>query len=358
MGHIDTGLLSGLRDDGYLSGRRHPRLPLTIWNYTSRCQYAAHWTPETLACRGLVTDDADCVVARAFPKFFNLDELERIGLAIPDEPFTVTEKIDGSLIVAFRYQNEIVTATRGSFESDQAARARSILCGRTGESRVLSSFAPGQTYLWEIIYPENRIVVDYGDREELVFLASFDAGSGHEIGLNPLPSHFREAPCYDGVTDFAALSAMDAGNREGFVVRWASGLRAKVKFDEYKRLHRLLTEVSTKAIWETLRDGDNIDGLLDRVPDEFYRWVSTTIRDLTADRDSIVEECRSFVGGIRCADRKGQAGEILAWCENRPGFSAICFHLLDGRDPSAAAWRLVRPEYARPFREDDDTWLL
>ena len=43
--------------DGYIATRRHPTAPYSIYNYTSKAQFEPCWTPETLACRGLILDD-------------------------------------------------------------------------------------------------------------------------------------------------------------------------------------------------------------------------------------------------------------------------------------------------------------
>jgi hypothetical protein len=49
----------------------------------------------------------------------------------------------------------------------------------------------------------------------------------------------------------------------------------KIKGEEYLRLHKIMTNVSTTGIWEMLSNGDNVLELLKDVPDEFY----TKIRD-------------------------------------------------------------------------------
>ena len=88
------------RRRGYISARRHPTEPLTIYNYTAKCQYAPLWTPETRHCRGLIVHDGGRIVARPFPKFFNFEEHSRSEIAF-SKPFTVAEKIDGSLGVLY-----------------------------------------------------------------------------------------------------------------------------------------------------------------------------------------------------------------------------------------------------------------
>ena len=111
--------------DGLLHKQTHPTLDLTIWNYSPRVQYEKLWTPLLMMCRGLVTDFDGNIKARSFPKFFNYEELKPED--IPNEEFEVFEKMDGSLGILFNYKGEWIIATRGSFTSDQAMRAKEML---------------------------------------------------------------------------------------------------------------------------------------------------------------------------------------------------------------------------------------
>src|SRR5690242_15452026 len=96
--NVDITKLWALADAGYLTMRPHPTANLAIWNYTPRCQFERYWTPEMLMCRGLITTPDGEIVARPFPKFFNLDEHQG---DLPLEPFTVTAKMDGSLGILY-----------------------------------------------------------------------------------------------------------------------------------------------------------------------------------------------------------------------------------------------------------------
>src|SRR5438132_2764187 len=153
---------------GYLSCRKHPTDDLLIWNYTQKTQWERNWTPETRMCRGLITTSAGEIVARPFEKFYNAGEWLSMGNAIPVEPFEVYEKLDGSLGILYHLANGgWAIATRGAFESPQAQVGTGLLDGLPATFEP----SPRYTYLFEIIYPENRIVVNYGDRRELVLLA-------------------------------------------------------------------------------------------------------------------------------------------------------------------------------------------
>ena len=151
-----------------------------IYNYTNKTQYEGYWTPETLICRGLILDEVGDVVARGFSKFFNYPSPQT--MSIPVEPFVVTEKIDGSLGILYYLDGQAFIATRGSFTSRQALEGTAMLREQEIEH------VEGVTPLFEVVYPENRIVVDYGDRRELTLLAAIC----NETGVD------RQLPRYSG----------------------------------------------------------------------------------------------------------------------------------------------------------------
>lgn len=98
---IDPGLLAAEIGEGWITRKTHPTLPLSIYTYSRVCQYSRHWTPATLRCRGLIADDTTgAIVARPFDKFFNTAEHD-LGYdyapPLPDEPFEIYDKEDGSL---------------------------------------------------------------------------------------------------------------------------------------------------------------------------------------------------------------------------------------------------------------------
>lgn len=278
---VDVAVLQSLVYMGYLTMRPHPDAGLVIWNYTAKCQYEHYWTPETLMCRGLITTPAGEIVARPFPKFFNLDEYQG---DLPLESFTVTAKMDGSLgILYWMPDGEPRIATRGSFTSDQALRATQILQTRYSDLVPNLQYTAQFTYLFEIIYPENRIVVDYGEMEDIVLLAMINIRTGEEFDVRHLPPTWPipVVTHYDGIKDIAQLRAIQEENEEGFVIRFQSGLRLKLKFAEYVRLHALLTQCTARQIWQYLKDEQSLSTLLDRVPDEFNAWVRKISKDLS-----------------------------------------------------------------------------
>ncbi len=327
---LDMDKVNKAVEDGWISKRPHPEYPLFIYNYTPKCQYDWHWTPETIACRGLILDNKDNVVARPFPKFFTPDQYKDLrshvhhlyGLRYKElykGKFSVTEKVDGSMISLSRWQGHTIVASRGSFISEQAKHAQQIVDNKYGGY----AFYPYSTYLFEIIYPENRIVVDYGEKDEIVLLTVLDNDTGHDL------------PCLV--------------NRWRYVVKFENGLRVKVKFDEYVRLHRIITNVSARKIWEMLKDNESLDELLDMVPDEFYEWVKNTERDLQIQYKNIERNVRGLLYHDVVTCQTPITRKQLALKNKDYIYKGIMFQMLDNKDYQESIWKLIKPEAEKPF---------
>ncbi len=145
-------------DEGDVRVQVHPEFPeLRIYNYTEDVQFKNKWNKITLACRGLILNhETHEIVARPWEKFFNLGQMDnRIDSLAPVE---VTDKMDGSLGILYRLPDgEWAIATRGSFASEQAVEANKIW----SESYSHLDIPEDSTFLFEILVPWNRIVVQY-----------------------------------------------------------------------------------------------------------------------------------------------------------------------------------------------------
>ena len=333
-------ILNDYKERGLLYSQTHPILPLTIWNYTEKVQYESLWDEVTLATRGLVTDGSGRVVARPFSKFFNLEE----GRHTSTQDFEVFEKMDGSLGIAFVYEERVVYATRGSFASDQSVWMASW-GGKYNFSNIL---VEGYTYLFEIIYPENRIVVDYGGESRLVLLGVIKTDTGEETSWSDLSfvDGWDLVKRYDGISDYTTLKGMVENNHEGFVVRFSNGQRVKIKGEEYLRLHRIMTNLSTTAIWEVLSGGGDILSTLTDVPDEFYDKIHQYSNELM-DKYTKLEDEYHFIFKIlsRSDDFEFRAG--FAERAKRYKYPAILFRMYDDRDYSEIIWKIIRPEFGK-----------
>ena len=331
-------------EDGLLYKQAHPTLPLTIWNYTEKVQYENLWDEVTLSARGLVTDDTGDIVATPFQKFFNIEE----GKFEPTENFEVFEKMDGSLGIVFWYRGQWVVATRGSFTSDQAIKAREIL--KKYNTDIMFRHL---TFCFEIIYPENRIVLDYGTDEKLVLLGTFDK-NGKETDSEIWSQYgFDVVKKYDGINDYKELKQMVKNDQEGFVVKFSNGDRVKVKGVEYLRLHKIMTNVTTTGIWEYLKNGEDVMELLKDVPDEFYKKIETYIKDLRYSYFQISEDAGKkfdymMYGKYNDKEPITDRKEFAEWVSTQPKhLSGILFRMFDKKDYSEIIWNLIRPEFKK-----------
>ncbi|MDX3695028.1 RNA ligase [Streptomyces europaeiscabiei] len=370
MTHLDTlipphGLASALQAR-QVTRKRHPHMPLSIYTYAPVCQYENLWNDVTMRCRGLVVDDTSGeIIALPFPKIF-VSTMHNHGHAfappLPAEPFEVFEKADGSLAIVFHYGGRWHAASKGSFISGQAAWAQSVL-----DRSDTSLLDPSLTYLAEAIYPSNRIVIDYGTREELVLLAAYRPADLGEVPLKVAGQHWapigptaRSWGLSDSVQVLEQLAAVNTTvdgdsvsgtTAEGYVIRFASGQRAKIKLADYLKIHALFTGTNERTVWEVLAAGQDPADLFDQVPDEFRDWahkVAAKMRTQVADWIAGATAAYQEIGHL--SDRKAFALRAV----NSPYRSAL-FQLYDGRDITVLAWKHIKPRGdASPYASDDE----
>lgn len=338
---MNTVLLKEMMSKNYIRVNKHPNYDLYIYNYTQSAQFERIWNEVTLNCRGLILDENFNVIARPFPKFFNLGEME--NQTIPNTTFEVYDKADGSMGILYWIDEVPFIASRGSFSSDQSDKANEMLHGKYKKS--WSHLDKNKTYLFEIIYPQNRIVLDYGAAEELILLAIIDTQSGEEYALEDIGFPIVEK--YDGIKDIGSLATMNKDNKEGFVIKFSNNFRVKIKFEEYLRLHRIITQVSNLNIWEYLKTNQPIEEVLERVPDEFFNWVKETKRDLENQYAVIENQCKA---DFKVFETVKETALYFQTCKHQ----GVLFAMLKKRDYSEIIWRMIRPTFEKPFNREEN----
>jgi RNA ligase len=361
---ISLEILNKYHEEGLLYKQVHPTLPLTIWNYAEKVQYEGLWDEVTTSCRGLITDNVGKIVVQPFKKFFNYEELVGKGV-IPEKGdyVYVQEKMDGSLGILFNYDGEWIMATRGSFTSEQAVMGLEIV----KEKYFLDSWMQEYAYLLEIIYPENRIVVNYGV-EKVTFLSAvlngtykwnstddtelhwstslmiFKSNGIHESDVVKTEQHFKFS---DEL--YKSLKEKNETNKEGFVLRFQPGnFRMKIKFEEYVRLHKIMTNLSTTAVWEVLSNGGNMDELLKDVPDEFYDKIKEYEDELKFMFNSLSNDYGIHFRDIQnMMDKVGGDRKNFANVAKQYKYPSLLFGMLDGKDVSPIIWKIVKPKFKK-----------
>lgn len=338
-------------DNGYIVANRHPEYNLWILNYTPKTQAKRYWDLYTLSCRGLVIDVDGNIIARPFQKFKNFEEHDPSEIDM-SQKYEIFEKMDGSLIILFYYDKKMewIVASRGSFTSEQALEARKMIPRNTLD--VLNN---ENTYLFEIIYKQNRVVVDYGDMYGLVLLSRIETSTGKELChggmVKKYSNYFKIVKKYKIKINYLNdLKKMEEENREGFVIRFRNGFRVKVKFTEYVRLHRILTNVSNKTVWEHLMNEYDFDELYDKVPDEFYDWLKRTIQDLKNQYLQIEKDAmEEFVQIFHVENINGR--KEFALRASKSEYKTILFKIYDNDDYKQIIWKMIKPVYSKPFSD-------
>lgn len=389
---IDLGELHHCMEEKRIAKQVHPTLPISIYNYTAKAQFRNVWLNSERICRGLIVEDGtDKIIARGPSKFFNYGD-PRVGEIPLDAPVRVTGKEDGSLGIGWTYEGHYGIATRGSFMSEQAIHATAKIDSYI-ESVIDIRSSKGLTEIYEIVYPQNRIVLDYGDRDELIKLGSVTNSTG------TIDTRYVIQVASAGRMTFGeAVSLPVPDDEEGYVVDILDGpfkasAHVKLKGETYKALHAILTETSARRLWCQMAwreckdllppavEGDDAaekvwafrlgndpddfkridtsktleESFLEQVPDEFYEWVTKQI-------DSINDNVYDLLGqGMVLADKikdmpKGMERHLMI--KDHPLVTEIIRYVDSGCEDSSGmtvlAWKLSKPGDETPFKTKEE----
>jgi len=357
--------LAWLLANGYIREVEHPTEPLRIINYTDRAQTKPdlfEQVPALNYCRGLIWNThTGQIVARPFPKFWNHGQPQAAKIPL-DAEVDVLDKVDGSLGILYRRPNAggYAIATRGSFTSDQALHATELF------DREYSDFVPADddTILFEIVYPENRIVLDYGDADMLVLLGSVELETGF-VNNTRVTANFHgwtgpRADHFHFPTFADALAAPPRENAEGYVIRQhGTDKMVKIKQEDYLILHRARFGLSTRRVYEAILAGATIGDILEPLPDEFHAWTRAVYAEI---QNNFKRRYRDLVdqyqNTMSYAFKSGMVGldEDEGWYGDREKRGALArlfqehdddawaaFAQLDGKDITKRIWRDLQP---------------
>ncbi len=312
---------------------------LLIFNYTHKAQYEGRWNFFERASRGLIINHVTGeVVARAFDKFFNWFEG---GRKASGHIVTVTEKVDGSLGILYRARGGYRVATRGAFHSEQAEWATRFL----NAHHPLDGLPEELTLLFEIVYPGNRVVVDYSGLEALILLAARNRHTGgyrpffpevYELGQRyglPTPKVYT----FNNLTEILERTGAMGAEEEGYVVEFSDGERFKFKGDKYLELHRLISGLSFKHTLEAVAGG-TVEYIRSQIPDEFLGQFNGWVAQI----ESVASETQRRVQSAFDAAPKTTRKDFALWVQAHHRELAPClFATLDGQDIAPMIYRLA-----------------
>lgn len=283
-----------LKDKGYL--QKSVDGDLILYNYTQKAVYDKKWSPNIMQGRGIIFDSNNNLIARPFGKFFNINETEFTQLHnLPkDEKFEVFEKIDGVLGIVFFYNNSWRLSTRGDLKSFQSDIGQKLL-----EKLNIQCLDTQYTYLFEIVHPKSKIIIDYREDEKLYLLAGIHTQSGQELDYNELKllSKHLNTSIVTKIESFTSLDEIVntkdklSLKQEGYVIKFESGLRVKLKGDEYLELVRLHQGINFNSLIRFLDlKGNIIHSKLQNIPEELQEEVMSQLQMLSNSYKKILKE--------------------------------------------------------------------
>lgn len=324
-----------------------PTTGYRLYSYSKSAPYTpGAWdNPFVRIARGLIVDMNGGLVARPWPKFFNYGQ-EGVDLIDPDQPVEVTDKLDGSLGIAFLEQDGTPRiATRGSFISHQAIKASKWLQEMSSELYLSAMYH--FTFLFEIVYPDNRIVVDYGGFEGLILLGAVHMRTGDHLGPEDAKGLLgwteRVAETFPYRTLKEALEAPPRDNAEGLVIRQGNKM-LKIKQEDYIRLHRIVTGLNRKTIWEAMMN-NTFEELLGDLPDEFQMWALEQKLGFELDVEWLMEGAEyaydQVMGELGPDSTKKQFAELA---KERGKLAPYLFAMYDGKDVEKMYLKALKPK--------------
>lgn len=237
-------------EEGWIQRKAGPD-GLRIYCYTAATTWNHHWDDYTRMARGLILDAEGNVVARPFPKFFNLGEPSCPDL--PRLPYSVWEKMDGSLGIFFWHEGEWRVSTKGSFANLYTEYASEFIWS-------LSCFPKNVTVLTEIVLEKDTMARVVSHSPGIYFLGAVERDTGMDLPPDVWVKRWigPSAQMKDIAIDDAISRTKDLEGTEGWVVRYADGTRIKIKTAWYLRLFRAISDLNVESIRRLLLSGQGL----------------------------------------------------------------------------------------------------
>lgn len=215
--------------------------------------------------RSLVIDlNQENIVLCPFKKFFNINEIpgetdvstvfEQIQRA---DLVEITDKLDGSIIIARWYNNHIILSTSASLDknlSPQLAEAYQLFSNNYVQ---LCRENPSYTFMFEAILQSDKHVVNYTD-DQLYLIGARNIYNGTTLTYSEINNLGKQYNLLTVLIENISLatclhqqSLYKATDKEGWVIYiriHGKEYRYKLKCDDYVAMHKLLSGNNTNDL--------------------------------------------------------------------------------------------------------------
>lgn len=201
-------------------------------------------------CRGLIVDKNLNIISRSFDRFYNYGESGE-NFSLPLSTTKIMEKIDGSLIKIYWYDNQWNISTRSNpfgnnYVGDYLFTYAELVKNTLGVSLNNLSLNNEYTHIFELVSPYNKVVTNYGKQPKLYYLVSRNNISGEYFNFSLSVKNNFSLICFPQIYNFKSLEdvlekSKNLSNlQEGFVI-YNNTLQPilKIKSPKYVIAHKL-----------------------------------------------------------------------------------------------------------------------
>ena len=289
-------VIISLRSNRYIQEKKFGNI--SSFNFTSKAFYDKIWDEQTTKARGLYLDTfKGKVVARAYDKFFNINERPETKFDMLQHklqfPVTAYVKENGYLgIVSYdEYNDDLFIASKSTIDSQFAQWLKESIYNQiTEENREkMKQYAKDNnvSFVFEnvdmkndphiIEYPESKLYlldIVYNQMDFTKYDYETMCDIAHQLGLTPKEKAFEIAnwqDFYDWYYDILEEDYEYNGRKiEGFVIEDSVGYMTKLKLTYYN-FWKFMRAISHEAI----RNGyiKKTSALTTPIANEYYAWV-------------------------------------------------------------------------------------
>jgi len=272
-------------------------------------------------CRGIKFDLNGLPLARPFHKFHNLGERPETAADRVDfsRSFITLDKLDGSMIHPIIIDDKVMLCTKMGLTDVAtpvqvyAERGLSFVNDKKAKTWYVDFMydlaKSGMTPIFEWCSRQQRIVIDYGDKDHLVLTAVRETISGKyksydqmvalaEAYKIPVVDHWEGT--FEGIQEFVE-KVQEKEGEEGCIIRFDNGHMLKIKNPWYLQLHKTKELLQfEKDVWALVLDEKQDDAKAFMEQEDKDR-IDAFADDLYGALDAIAERLK---------------WEVIAWVDN------------------------------------------
>lgn len=302
-----------LRQNRYVQEKKYGNI--SSFNFTKTAFYDKIWDEQTTKARGLyINIPEQRVVARAYDKFFNINERPETKLDMLQYklsfPATAYVKENGFLgIVSYNDEDEsLFVTTKSSPDGDFAGWLKDMLYEKHSEETLeaIRSFSRDNnvSFVFECVDMKNDPhIIDYDTSKLFLLDIVYNEMAYHKFSFERLCefadkhgiTHKEKAFVLETWQEFFDwyYKVIDEDykyngrNIEGFVIEDSNGYMVKLKLTYYN-FWKFMRSISHEAIRNGYISGRRTSALTTPLANQYYSWVKT-LHD-TEDRDAVPKD--------------------------------------------------------------------